>query len=282
MSKLQSLVLSTLITSSPLLAETVLITGSGTITSSNGVFQDNQIPIDNPISFRITYDDQATAGFSAAPLGIQITNYSQNINLNVSITSGPLTWTGSVDSAPITAPFTVASATSTTVPSNEVLSIRLGSDELATFPTFPFRSTGDPATLTLSLSGPAPSFLGSGISVDAVDLALVTTITGSIATSTGNDLQFQITPSSANILFEADENSALAAVVPFIETTSDLASLTWESDASVDYLIESTTDLSVSTWTPVLTVQGTGSSLSRSFPLSEERNFFRIVTQARP
>lgn len=282
MSKFSTLVLSASLVSSALQAETVLLSGSGTITAGLGNFQRSELPIGSPISFRVTYDDQATAAVSQDILGISFTNFNQNINLNISISAGPLTWTGLVTSAPDNAPLTFTTLTSAIPTGAEVISLRLDSEENGTFSSFPFRLSGEPSVIELTLSGQDNSFLGTGISVADIDLSNLETLAGTISSTDANTLDFEIDLTSVNLLFERDEMLPFPAIIPQISVAGDSVSLTWQSDALLDYVVESTDDLSSATWTTLETIQGTGTNLTHSLVDTNSRSFFRVITQTRP
>ena len=275
MSKLQTLV-SFLLFPLSALAETVLWKATGTLTDGTGVFFRDDLPPDAPVSLRITYRDDAILDPVAVTFGRNDSDYFQDIHLEIEIEIGDYTWKGLVETADKGFPYTFFPKLNDPSPTPEDLEMRLDSEDQANFSSFPFRLGDSSASIFLDFLGTNSSFLGSGISPNAIDTALLSTATGTISTGVGNDLTFSIDPSSLEILFESDEPVAPIAPVVSASVTSDTVTLSWQSDFRFRYRVESTSDLSSETWDEIEIRNGTDLVITRDYVRAEHPNYFRV------
>jgi len=211
MSKLQTLAFAVLTTAS-LPAEVVLWTANGTLGSGTGLFSRDDLLPDDPITIRVTYNDQATPDIRGQAVGRTEIDYRTDINLTVTISTDDYTWQGFVESASGLSPTTFVTVTN----------------------TFPL--------------------------IESVDITVL---------------------SSLNIIFEADEVVAPIAPVLSLATTSTSAFLSWQSDFRFRYQVESTPSLASPVWTPIETRFGTDATITRSYPLTADTLFYRVIALPR-
>jgi len=241
-------------------AETVLWTASGTLGTGTGLFQRQDLPPGAPLQIRVTYDDQAVQQVRSQIFGQTTSDYRTNIQLNITITSGDHTWEGFVDSAdspPLPTTFlTITSTPSPNLNFIDQIQIDLSSEDNGTFPSFPFRLGDSTASFELDLIGNNNTFLDFGISPDDFNLSELGAFTGCIATGVGNALPFTLDPASLVVIFEADES---------IDPFSPPLSLT-----------------TTGSWNSIDNRFGTDATITRTYPRTEEKLFYRVVTLPRP
>lgn len=262
-------------------AETVLWKATGNLTTGTGVFLRQDLSPDDPVTIRITYDDQAIPQLRGSALGQLDSDYRTSINLRVILTSGSYTWEGFVESAATTIPTTFLTITNT-FQSLERVQLDISSADNGTFPNFPFRLGESDSSLFLNFRANSRDFLGSGISAGDIHPAELSSATGKISTGVGNNLTFTIEPTSLEVLFEADETITPIAPVLTTSTNSENFILTWQSDFRFRYRVESTSDLSSDTWDEVETRFGTDAIITRIYPLTSSALFYRVVALERP
>ena len=262
-------------------SEVVLWKATGALTTGTGVFQRQDLSPDDPVTLRITYDDQATQQVLATVFGRVESAYRTEVSLKVIITAGTYTWEGFVDSATTTDPTTFHTFTFSYA-SPEKVKFTVSSTDNATFPTFPYRLAESTSSIFLDFQGTNNTFLDSGISELDIHSEALSSATGKISTGVGNDLSFTIDPASLEVLKEANEVVPPSAPEPSIEAASDSISLSWQSDFRFRYRVESTNDLSAATWDAVETRNGTDAVITRSYPVADPSLFYRIVALERP
>ena len=281
MSKLQTLVFLVILTS-PLHAETVLWKATGSLTSGTGVFLRNDLSSDDPVTIRMTYDDGATQDITTNTFGRVDSDYWENIDLQITISTGTYTWEGTVGTADMDSPYTFFTQVKDPFPTAESLQAKLSTTDQGEFSSFPFRLAESTSSFFLDFRGTNSSLLGSGIRADDIHPEHLATAIGKISTGVGNDLSFSIEPSSLEILFEKDDVILPPAPEPSIAATSGSATLTWQSDFRFRYRVESTANLSAVSWTILETRNGTGTDISRTYPATNSPLFYRVVSFPRP
>lgn len=274
MSKFQALAF--LISASLAQGETVLWTATGALTGTTGVFLRDDLPSDTPVTIRITYDDQAIPqNRSSFPsLGASENDYRTNLNLSIVITAGSYQWEGFVGSGSTSTPTTFNVRTSNF--SAETIEINIDSDDSGEFTQFPFRLAESDASIELDLRGANSNFLGFGISPSAIDPTILQTASLQISTGIGNALNASLDPSSFTILFESEEPVEPITPIPSIIINSENLSLFWHSDIRFRYQVEATSDLAATDWTVLETRDGTDTPITRTYPLSNGFQFYRV------
>lgn len=281
MSQLQNLVFFSLLTTA-LQADTVLWKADGTLSSGTGVFLRNDLSPDDPVTIRMTYDDGATQDITTNTFGRIDSDYWQNIDLKITISTGDYTWEGTVETANMGIPYTFFTRVKDPFPTPESLEVKLSSVDQGEFSSFPFRLADSTSSFFLDLRGANSSLLDSGIRTDDIHPEHLTSATGKISTGVGNDLSFSINPDSLEVINESEEIIPPVEPKPSIAVTPENVSLTWPSDFRYLYRVESTTDLSSDLWTSLETRNGTGATISRSYPLSDSTLYYRVVAIERP
>ena len=262
-------------------AEIVLWTTTGALTSGTGVFERADLPPGDPVTIRVTYDDQATQQIRGEALGQIQSDYRTDINLRITITSGENTWEGFVESGDSTGPttfFTVIAPFQT----SERADFTIDSIDNGSFPSFPFRLGQSAASIFLDFNGANNAFLGSGISATDIHPEELSSATGTISNGVGNRLSFTIDPTSLEVILEADEIVPPIAPVLSLATTPTTALLSWQSDFRFRYQVESTADLSAPVWDIVETRFGTDAIITRIYPRPSRTLFYRVVALERP
>ncbi|MDB4438347.1 hypothetical protein N9195_02020 [bacterium] len=280
MSKLCALVLG-IATLAATQAETVLWKATGTVDNLGGSFQGQDLSSGDPLELRMTYSDDAEPDLIAEIFGRVESDYRQNINLSLTVTSGNRTWQGAVTSADRGSPRTFFTKITNPFATAEFVEITATTLDQATFSSFPFRQDDEAAEISLSFLGANNEFLQGGISVLGFSISNLASATGTLSTGTGNELAFTLDPASLEILFENDEVIIPPVVSISTTVTPDSIALTWLTDIRFSYRVESTSDLEAETWSVVETRNGTDTPVTRFYPLDKETFFYRVVTVTR-
>lgn len=258
-------------------AETVLWKANGAITSATGTFQHAAIESGKKVEIRITYNDQSTPDIFTNILGRIETEYLTEVGLTFEIKVGTRIWKALVNSAESDTPRTFVTRASS-FPGAERVEMLISSEDNGTFFSFPLRTSERNTLIDLNFSSATNSFLTSGISAASIQPSKITHALGIIQTgSTDHQLTFSITPSTIEVLNEADESVRPTAPKISSEINGDSISLSWLSDRRFRYRIEGTSDLSANQWATVETRNGTSTHISRSYPLANRLQFYRVV-----
>jgi hypothetical protein len=258
-------------------AETVLWKAKGAITSATGTFQGAAIEPGTEVGIRITYNDQAPPNIFTNVLGRIETEYLTEIELTFEIKVGTRIWKASVNSAESDTPRTFVTKASS-FPGAERVELLISSEDNGIFLNFPLRTSESNTLIDLNFASATNSFLTSGISAVSIQPREITTALGVIRTgSPNNQLNFSITPSTIEVLNEADELVSPTAPKISSHINGDSISLSWLSDRRFRYRIEGTSDLSAEQWVTVETRNGTSTPITRSYPLANRFRFYRVV-----
>ncbi|MDA7509312.1 hypothetical protein N9022_01110 [bacterium] len=258
-------------------AETVLWKANGAITSATGTFQDAAIESGTEVEIRITYNDQSTPDIFTNIVGRIETEYLTEIELTFEIKVGTRIWTALVNSAESDTPRTFVTRASS-FPGTERVEMLISSEDNGTFFNFPLRTSERNTLIDLNFTSITNSFLTSGISAASIQPSEITHALGIIQTgSTDHQLTFSITPSTIEVLNEADGSVRPTAPKISSEINGDSISLSWLSDRRFRYRIEGTSNLSADQWVTVETRNGTSTQIFRSYPLANHFQFYRVV-----
>lgn len=258
-------------------AETVLWKANGAITSATGTFQDAAIESGTKVEIRITYNDQSTPNIFTNILGRIETEYLTEVELTFEIKVGTRIWTALVNSAESDTPRTFVTRASS-FQGTERVEMLISSEDNGTFFNFPLRTSARNTLIDLNFTSITNSFLTSGISAASIQPSEITHALGIIQTgSTDHQLTFSITPSTIEVLNEADESVRPTAPKISSEINGDSISLSWLSDRRFRYRIEGTSNLSADQWVTVETRNGTSTQIFRSYPLANHFQFYRVV-----
>ena len=258
-------------------AETVLWKASGAITSATGTFQDAAIESGTKVEIRITYNDQSTPDIFTNILGRIETEYLTEVGLTFEIKVGTRIWKALVNSAESDTPRTFVTRASS-FPGTERVEMLISSEDNGTFFNFPLRTSERNTLIDLNFTSITNSFLTSGISAASIQPSEITHALGIIQTgSTDHQLTFSITPSTIEVLNEADGSVRPTAPKISSEINGDSISLSWLSDRRFRYRIEGTSNLSADQWVTVETRNGTSTQIFRSYPLANHFQFYRVV-----
>jgi hypothetical protein len=160
----------------------------------------------------------------------------------------------------------------------ERVEMLISSEDNGTFFNFPLRTSARNTLIDLNFTSITNSFLTSGISAASIQPSEITHALGIIQTgSTDHQLTFSITPSTIEVLNEADESARPTAPKISSEINGDSISLSWLSDRRFRYRIEGTSKLSADQWVTVETRNGTSTQIFRSYPLANHFQFYRVV-----
>lgn len=253
-------------------AETALWTAQGTVTTATGEFEGT--PLEQAVQIRMTYNDEAVA---EAPhrnvLGSVDIEYRQEIDLNVEIIIGEQSWIGEVNTAPSALPRTLVTEEKGFGTAPEFIEVILDTSDAATIT--PSDSASDATELLLEFIG-SQEFIAGGIKSTQLNAEEITSASGSITgTSSADQLTFTIDPTTIEIV-----TFVLTPVTPVITTTieNNRLNISWLSSVEFSYRIEQITELEENNWVPIISIDGTDDTLSRTFPLTTPPTYFRIVT----
>lgn len=259
-------------------AESILWKATGSITSTSGAFVDDALPNDTKVAIRMTYDDRAVQDVITETFGRVDSDYRTGIDLKIVVTIGNFAWEGFVQTGAEPIPYTFFTKLKDPFPTPESIDAVISEPDNGSFNTFPFGLEGGQNSMALNFTGTNSQFLEGGISVGDITLDHLASASGTIKTGpSGNELKFSIAPDSLEILKESDEIVPPTAPIVDISTTTDNVTLSWQSEFRFRYRIESTTDLSADDWNEVETRNGTGTPISRSYPISNTLLFYRVV-----
>ena len=258
-------------------AETVLWKATGKVDRLSGSFDGQDLSIGDPLEFRMTHSDDVEPDPVTEVFGRVESDYRENINLKITITSGSRTWKGEVTSANSGSPRTFFTKITNPFPTAEFVEITATTLDQATFSSFSFRQGDETAEIFLSFLGANNEFLQGGISVLGFSLSNLASATGTLSTGTDNEFDFTLSKDSLEILFEDDEVIPLPQFTVTAEMSPESIALTWPTDLRFRYRVETTTDLAAETWTVLETRNGTDTPATRSYPLADGTRFYRIV-----
>lgn len=262
-------------------SETVLWTGTGNVGTVTGSLNESGIVTGDPVSFRMTYNDQAipeiTRAVNFGSALVADSYFPNDLDLRVTITIGSLIWEATVEGDNGMTPYTLFVTEASLLPPERVTAT-LGSSDETNFVSFPFQASGGPSEIRLEFTSASDQFISSGISSLALNPLAITSASGRILTgSPANQLSFTIDPSSVEIIDEEDVVIAPEAPLVSIATDETEVTLSWFGDIRFRYRVEFSEDLSNDSWTTVETRNGTQTNISRSYPLSAGAGFYRIV-----
>ncbi|MDB4774644.1 glycerate kinase, partial [Akkermansiaceae bacterium] len=230
--------------------------------------------VDNPV----LGPNGATAIFGPQKGANKIeTEYLTEVELTFEIKVGTRIWTALVNSAESDTPRTFVTRASS-FQGTERVEMLISSEDNGTFFNFPLRTSARNTLIDLNFTSITNSFLTSGISAASIQPSEITHALGIIQTgSTDHQLTFSITPSTIEVLNEADESVRPTAPKISSEINGDSISLSWLSDRRFRYRIEGTSNLSADQWVTVETRNGTSTQIFRSYPLANHFQFYRVV-----
>lgn len=253
-------------------AETVLWTAQGTVTTATGEFEGPSI--EQAVQIRMTYNDESIAeNPHRNVLGSIDREYRQEIDLNIEITIGEQSWIGEVNTAPSALPRTLVTEERSFGTTSESIEVILDTSDGATITASD--SANEATELQLEFIG-SQQFLTIGIQSDQLNAEEITSASGSITGTTSSDqLSFTLDPTTVEII-----TLLPTPVTPLISAATENNNfiISWLSSQEFSYRIEQTTELEDNDWIPVITINGTGDSISRTFPLTTPPTYFRIVT----
>ncbi|MEN8785885.1 MAG: hypothetical protein ABF379_16110 [Akkermansiaceae bacterium] len=280
MSKLQTLV-PIVATFAAVQAETVLWKATGTVDRLSGSFDGQDLSVGDPLEFRMTHSDDVEPDPVTGVFGRVESDFQENINLNITITSGSRTWQGGVTSAITGSPRTFFTKITNPFPTAEFVEITATTLDQATFSSFPFRQGDDAAEISLSFLGANNEFLQGGISVLGFSISNLASATGTLSTGTSNELDFTLDTDSLEILFEDDEIITLPQFTVTAEINPESIALTWPTDLRFRYRVEGTSNLAAEEWAELEIRNGTSTLITRSYPLANTFRFYRVITIGR-
>jgi len=257
-------------------AEMVLWRASGTIAATSGSFADESLPVGEPVSIRMTYDDRAEEVILKNILGDVESDYRTAIDLTLTIEIGTRIWKGRTFSGSSALPHTFFTKVRSFSPTPESVTATVDRRDNGIFTSFPLSSVGEALSCEVSFLGPK-TFLGVGIESLEVDPSVITTANGSLK-SGASELQFDITPSSVEVLDLAQE--PVSPTLNF-STLGNNFLINWRSSPFFTYRIERTLTLKEGDWTALETINGTGAAFTRQYPRGDSPEFYRIVTETK-
>lgn len=260
-------------------AESILWKATGSITSTSGAFIDDSLPNAADVTIRMTYDDLAVQDTITETFGRVDSDYRDGIELKIEITIGDLVWEGFVQTGTEGTPYTFFTKIKDPFPTPESIDAAVSESDGGSFATFPFGLAGGSNSIALKFTGTNSQFLDGGISAGDINTEHLASASGTIKTGgDGNELKFSINPATVEVLKESDE--VLPPTAPRVEISSagDNVTLSWESEFRFRYRVESTSDLSTAEWDEVETRNGTGTPISRTYPVVDDLRFYRVVT----
>jgi len=253
-------------------AETALWTAQGTVTTATGEFEGT--PLEQAVQIRMTYNDEAVAETPHRNvLGSVDIEYRQEIDLNVEIIIGEQSWIGEVNTAPSALPRTLVTEEKGFGTAPEFIEVILDTSDAATIT--PSDSASDATELLLEFIG-SQEFIAGGIKSTQLNAEEITSASGSITgTSSADQLTFTLDPTTVEIITLLP----IPVTPPItVNTEANNFAISWPSSLEFSYRIEQTTTLEDDNWIPVITLNGTGDTLSRTFSLTTPPTYFRIVT----
>ena len=255
-------------------------TGTGTVTSVTGAFDEGGIAADDQVSMTFSYDDDAEFDQRKdipPPFSERERDYYSDVNLSMTVTVGDHTWEGSVVSGVLGLPLTLFVRTGNFSEKFEPL---LREEEMAEFTSFPFDAEMGDNTIGMKFDGNAPVFLQSGIEVDSINPLEITNATGSITTGgNGNTLAFSLEIGSIRVSPPDEGPVDDEPLVLSIETGETTVSLSWETEVGVSYQLQEAAGLEEDDWTTVEATAGTGETVTSSRLRSAETRFYRLIRE---
>ncbi|MDB4506815.1 hypothetical protein N9055_01210 [Akkermansiaceae bacterium] len=260
-----------------LYADRVEWIGEGQVTSASGVFGADGIAVDDEVSMKFSYNDDAGFITTKEVFGETNRDFYENVELAMMVTIGERTWEGSVTTGVAGFPETIFVSTGFF---KERFDPVLREAELAEFSSFPLDTEAGDNSMRMEFKGNDAVFLQSGIEVDSINPREIIVANGSITTGgTANILAFALDFDSIQVRTPGDE---LGEPVPFVLNVSageTTVNLSWETELNVSYQLQEASGLEEADWTTIETISGTGDSVTRSRVRVEETRFYRLVRE---
>jgi hypothetical protein len=253
-------------------AEIVEWTAEGAVTRAEGTFGEGGIALDDEVSMTFFYNDDAGFVVTAMNFLQEDRAYYEEVNLGIKVVIGERIWEGSVETGVAGIPQTLF-ARFGQVP--ERMNLELREAESAEFVSFPLSDGGGSDILGMEIRG-SNALLGDGIDVASINLDQISSATGSIMTG-GVELRFSLDLASIAVGIQGGGPSGPEAPEVMLTALEETVELRWQSAFNESYEVQSSLTLEEESWTSLETIAGNGDPLIRSYALSGETIFYRLV-----